>query len=146
MKTDKSPDCDDISFNVINNVSEFTVEPLCYTFSNSFAQGIFPEEIKIARITPIYKGGGKENVVNYRPISVLPCFSKILERIMYNRVYLYMTENNLLYNKQFGLQKGHSTDHGIVQLADQILEMFNKNIYTLQVFIDQSKPLIAKSS
>ena len=146
MKTDKSPDCDDISFNVINNVSEFTVEPLCYTFSNSFAQGIFPEVIKIARITPIYKGGGKENVVNYRPISVLPCFSKILERIMYNRVYLYMTENNLLYNKQFGLQKGHSTDHGIVQLADQILEMFNKNIYTLQVFIDQSKPLIAKSS
>ena len=146
MKTNKSPDCDDISFNVINNVSEFTVEPLCYTFSNSFAQGIFPEEIKIARITPIHKGGGKENVVNYRPISVLPCFSKILERIMYNRVYLYMTENNLLHNKQFGLQKGHSTDHGIVQLADQILEMFNKNIYTLQVFIDQSKPLIAKSS
>ena len=54
---------------------------------------------------------------------------------MYNRLYLYLTENNLLYNKQFDFQKGHS----IVQLADQIHEMFNKNIYTLGVFIDLSK-------
>ena len=58
---------------------------------------------------------------------------------MYNRLYLYLTENNLLYNKQFGFQKGHFTDHAIVQLADQIREMFNKNIYTLSVFIDLSK-------
>ena len=89
--------------------------------------------MKIARITPIYKGG--ENAVSYRPISVLPCFSKILERIMYNRLHLHLTENNLLYNKHFGFQKGNSTDHAIVQLADQIHKMFNKNIYTLGVFI-----------
>ena len=84
------------------------------------AQGIFPEEMKIAQITPIYKGGDKENLVNYRSISVLRCFSKTLERIMCNRLYLYLTENNLLYNslQQFGFQKGHSTDHAIVQLAD----------------------------
>ena len=68
---------------------------------------------------PIYKGGDKENVVNYRPISALPCFSKILERIMYNRLYLYLAENYLLYKKQFGFQIEHSTDHVIVQLADQ---------------------------
>ena len=81
------------------------VEPLRYIFSNSFAQGILPKEMKIPRITPIYTGGDKENVVNYRIISVPPCFSKILERIVYNRLYLYLTENNLLYNKQFGFQK-----------------------------------------
>ena len=57
---------------------------------------------------------------------------------MYNRLYLYLTENNLLYNKQFGFQKRHSTDHAILQLADQIHEMFNKNIFTLGVFIDLS--------
>ena len=84
--------------------------------------------MKIARITPIYKGGDKENAVNYRPISVLPRFSKLLERIVYKRLYLYSTENNLLYNKQFGFQKGHSTNHAIVQVADQIHKMFNKNI------------------
>ena len=74
---------DNTSFNAINNVFDSIVDPLMYIFSNSLAQGIFPEEMKIARITPICKGGGKENV-NYRPISVLPCFSKILERIMDN--------------------------------------------------------------
>ena len=103
------------------------------------AQGIFLEEMKIARITPIYKGEDKENVVNYMPISVLPCFSKMLERIMYNRLYLYFPENNLFYNKEFGFQKGHSTDLAIAQLADEIHEMFNKNIYTPGVFIDLSK-------
>ena len=88
---------------------------------------------------PIYKGRDKENVVNYRLLSVLPIFSKILERIMYKRLYLYFSENNLLYNRQFGFQKGHSTDHANVQLASQIHEMFNKNIYTVGVLIDLSK-------
>ena len=81
------------------------------------------EEIKIQRIIAIYKGG--VNIVNYRPISVMQCFSEILKIIMYNRLYLYLTENNLLYNKELCLQKGHSTDHCILQPADQILEMFN---------------------
>ena len=135
LKTNKNPGYANISCNAINNVFDFIVEPLRY----SLAQRIFPEEMKIAQITPIYKDEDKENVVNYRPISVLPCFSKILERIIYNRLYLYLTENNLFYNKQFGFQKGHSTDHANVQLADQIHEMFNKNIYTLGVFIDLSK-------
>ena len=103
-------------FNAINNVFDFIVESLSYIFSNSLVQEIFPEEMKIARITPIYKGGDKENVVNYRSMSVLSCFSKILERIMYDRLYSYLTENNLLYNEQFDCQKGHSADHAIVQL------------------------------
>ena len=63
----------------------------------------------------------------------------MLERIIYNRLYLYLTENNLLYNEQFGFQKGHSTDHANVQLADQIHKMLDKYIYTLGVFIDLSK-------
>ena len=63
----------------------------------------------------------------------------MLEIIIYNRLYLYLTENNLLYNEQFGFQKGHSTDHAIVQLADQIHKMLDKYIYTLGVFIDLSK-------
>ena len=64
LKIMKSPDLHDISFNAINSVLDFTVEPLWYIFSNSLALRIFPEEMKIAQITPIYKGGDKENVVN----------------------------------------------------------------------------------
>ena len=72
--------------------------------------------------------GYKEKFVVYMPIFVLSCFSKILGRVMYNRLYLYLTENELLYNKQFGCQKVNFTDHTIVQIGDQIHEMFNKNI------------------
>ena len=136
LMTIKSLGYNDISFNGINNVFDFIAELLRYIFSNSLTQRIFLEDIKIVRITPIYKSVDKENVVNY---SVLPCFLKILEKIMYNRLYLHLTENNLLCKKLFGFQKGHCTDHVIVQLADQIHEMFNNNNYTLGVFIGLSK-------
>ena len=139
LKTKKNPGYDDISFNASNDAFNLIVEPLRYIFSNSLTQEIFPEDTKIARITPIYKGGDNENVVNYRPISVLPCFFKILEIIMYSRLCLYLTEINLLHNKQFGFQKGHSTDRAIVQLADKIHETFNKNIYALVAFVDLPK-------
>ena len=79
LKTNERPGNDDISFNAINNVFDFIVE-------HSLAQGIFPEEMKIARITTINKRGNKENVVNYKLISILRCFLKTLERIMYNRL------------------------------------------------------------
>ena len=80
--------------------------PLKYIFDLSLNKGTFPEKMKIARVTPVFKYGDTSLMTNYRPISVLPCFSKMLERIMYNRLYKYLTKNNLLYCKQFGFQKG----------------------------------------
>ena len=76
---------------------------------------------------------------NYRPISVLPCFSKILERIIYNRLSSFFSENNILCKKQFGFQKQHSTDHAIVYLVNEILKSFENNCYTSGVFIDLTK-------
>ena len=61
--------------------------------------------MKFAGITPVFNSGGTSLITNYGPISVLPCFSKMLERIMYNRLHKYLTENSLLYCKQFGFQK-----------------------------------------
>ena len=90
-------------------------------------------------MTPIYKSGDTENVGNYRPISVLPCFSKILEGIMYNRLHKYLVKENILYKKQYGFQKGHFTEHAVAQLVDQIHDSFEKREYTLAIFIDLSK-------
>ena len=70
---------------------------------------------------------------------MLPCFSKMLERIMYNCLQKYLNDQNILYDKQFGFQTGHSTEHAIAQLVDQICEAFEKSEYTLGVFIDLSK-------
>ena len=101
--------------------------------------GVFPEEMKIARVTPIFKGGEESDLGNYRLISVLCCLSKILEKIMYNRFYKHLINNNILYKKQFGFQENHSTDHAIIQLVDQISNSFEKNHFTLGVFMDLSK-------
>ena len=109
------------------------------TFDLSFENGIFPDSLKIAKVTPVYKSGDNSSLSNYRPISVLPCFSKMLERIMYRRLYSYLQENKILCSKQFGFQTGHSTDHAIIQLVEQIYENFEENKYTLGVFIDLAK-------
>ena len=66
-------------------------------------------------------------------------FFKILERIMYNRFYSYLTENNILFNKQFGLRAGHSTEHALSELVDQIINTFNYKKYLLSIFIDLSE-------
>ena len=95
--------------------------------------------MKIAKVTPVFKGGDSADLSNYRPISVLPCFSKILERLMYNRLYKHLSNSKILYPKQFGFQKSHSTDHALLQLVDQIYESFERNEYTIGVFIDLSK-------
>ena len=90
-------------------------------------------------MTPIYKAGDNSDISHYRPISVLPCFSKILERLMYNRLYKYLKENNILYEKQLGFQGGYSTRDAIVQLVDKTFDSFEKEQFTLEVFIDLSK-------
>ena len=100
--------------------------------------GVFPEEMKIARVTTIFKGGEVSDLGNYHPISVLCCFSKILEKIMYNCLYKHLL-NNIIYEKQFGFQENHSTDHTIIQLVDPISNSFEKNHFTLGVFVDLSK-------
>ena len=115
-------------------------EPLKHLFNHSIEKDVFPDVLKIARVTPICKGDDSSDVGNYIPISVLPCFSKILEPIMYNRLYKYLIESNILYSKQFDFQNSHSNDHAVIQLVDQIIEPFENNKYTLGVFIDLSKP------
>ena len=110
-----------------------------YIFNLSIEKGIFPDQYKIAKVTPLFKKGDNVLMDNYRPISVLPCFSKILERIIYNRLYSFFSENNILYKKQFGFQKQHSTDHAIDHLVNEILKSFESNCYTLGVFIDLTK-------
>ena len=139
LKVNKSSGYDEIGFNVIKHSFQYISKPLMHIFQLSLSQGILPDNLKIAKISPIFKTGETTNLSNYRPISVLPCFSKILEKIMYNKLYKYFTEHNILYSKQFGFQRNNSTEHAIIQLYDQICESFEQNKFTLGVFIDFSK-------
>nr|XP_047141507.1 uncharacterized protein LOC124816378 [Hydra vulgaris] len=139
LKKNKATGADDINCNIILNCFEQLKDILFKVFSASINQGIFPEQLKIAKITPIFKEGDRAIISNYRPISILPIFSKILERIMYNRVYDYFQCNNLLYSNQFGFKKHNSTEHAIIQFVRKISKSFENSQYTLGIFIDLSK-------
>ena len=95
--------------------------------------------MKIAKVIPLFKSDAEEKLKNYRPISILPVFSKILERVIYNRIYSHVSENNLLYEKQFGFQKNNSTEYAILQLTNELKESFHDREFTVGVFIDLSK-------
>ena len=138
LKPNKSPRYDNISSNVVNETSDIFFTPLKHIFNLSLQQGIFPENLKIAKVSPVYKKDEEFLLANYRPISVLPCFSK-LERIMYNRLFKYLSENSILYKKQFGFQTSHSTEHAILLLINQLYQSFDESKFTLGIFIDLSK-------
>ena len=88
-----------ISADVVKRVSDEIFVILKHTFNISLAKGVFPDKLKIARVKPIFKKGNNTLAINYRPISVLLCFSKLLERIIYNRLYKFFVKNNILYPK-----------------------------------------------
>ena len=139
LKKNKAPGPDGLDVNIIISAYEIIKKPLLKIFNDSLLLGIFPQSMKIAKMTPFYKSGKKNLMTNYRPISVLSCFSKILERIMYNRLYSCLNDNSLFFQKQFGFREGHSTNHALIELIDSINDSFNQNKYTLGVFIDLSK-------
>ena len=138
LKPNKTPDYDNINVNVVKKVYGESKAPLMHIFNLSLSTGIFPNKLKIAKVSPIFKTNGKDLLTNYRPISVLPCFSKILERIMYDRLYSYLTENKILFKKQFGFRSGHSTDQALLELIGQICECFDEKKYFLGIFVDLS--------
>ena len=110
---------------------------LLHIFNQSLQSGIFPDKLKIARATPSFEKGSNPELGNYRPKSVLPCFSKILEKVIYNRLHKHLKENDILYKKQFGFQQNHSTEHAILQLIDQVNNRFERNQFTLGIFTFQ---------
>ena len=139
LKRNKATGFDDLSSNTIIDAYDSLKNILFHIFKVSIKQRIFPDSLKIAKVTQIFKSGAKDNGSNYRPISILPVFSKVLERIMYNRVYNHLDCKGLLYEKQFGFQRNNSTEHAILQLTRGITSSFEKGEYTLAVFIDLSK-------
>ena len=139
LEPDKSAGFDEINPRVVKYVSTEIFKPLKYIINLSVRQGEVPEKLKIARVVPVFKDGDRTEVSNYRPISILTCFSKIYEKIMYNRLFNHLETNNILYKKQFGFQAKNSTEHAALVLSDNILTAFEKNEFLLSLFIDLSK-------
>ena len=87
----------------------------------SVTQGIFPNELKIPKVIPLYKGGDVTCINNYRPVSILPTFSIIFERIMHKRLMSFITKHNILYKFQFGFRQNYSRNMALIYLIDKIM-------------------------
>ena len=116
----KSAGNDNIGNFVIKRVCNEIVKPLSMIFNLSISTGIIPEKLKIAKVIPIYKKQDPEVLSNYRPVSLLPCFSKILERLVFDRSVDYINTHEILNDKQFGFRSNHSTSMAIIELVDKI--------------------------
>ena len=101
--------------------------------------GIFPNQLKIARVVAIFKSGDDTIFTNYRPISLLASTSKVLERVIFNQLYTYFETNRLFYGSQYGFRKRRSTEFAALELVDKLLNMMDKGQVPLGIFLDLSK-------
>ena len=115
------------------------LEPLCHVLNLSLSNGYFPDELKIAEVIPVFKSGDAMKLINYRLVSMLSVFSKLLEQIMYNRLNSFIQKQNILYKYQFGFRVKHSTDSALITLVDKILTTWEKEECMLVLFLDLSK-------
>ena len=139
FKDGKSPGHDEINIKVFKKSIYFILEPLCDIFNSSLEQGIFPQSLKIARVVPIFKKGARNVLNNYRPISILSVFSKLLEKLVYNRLLSFITKNNILYQRQFGFRQGFSTYMALLEFTNKISQAFENREFLVGVFLDLSK-------
>lgn len=124
---------------VIKEVKAQLIQPVLHLVNLSLKSGIFPEKLKDAVITPVFKKGSKELIGNYRPISVLNVFSKILEKVMYERLISYVEATQILYNRQFGFRKGCSTEMAVTEAVSIVTKALNEKSSILAVNMDLSK-------
>lgn len=141
LKPKHSKGFDEISPFIMKQTIEHTAVPLSHIFNQSLSTGIVPSKFKLSKITPIFKNGNPQLFNNYRPISVLPAFSKLLEKIVSLRLVNFLTAQNILYEHQYGFRKRHSTIHPIIHLLNDISSAQDDvpNNKTLAIYLDLSK-------
>ena len=127
-----------ISTKVVKVVAQYISNPLIEVFNVSLSVGEFADNLKLAKVIPVYKADDKLCVNNYRPISVF-AFSKVLERLVYDRLKSFLDKNNILTDKQYGFREKHSTCVALLNLIDQISEQIDSKMTVVGIFIDLSK-------
>ena len=130
---------DSLPGSIMKQCEDKYIVPLTHIINVSITKGYFPEEFKLAKVLPIFKSGDDQNIQNYRPISILPLFSKILEKIFANHIMDFLDTNKILYDKQFGFRKSHSTSHAIITLVDKVSRALDMGKFIVGVFLDLKK-------
>ena len=139
LKSNSSPGWDDLSTMVVQASHVIILDVLVHIINLSLNQGIFPDILKIAKVIPLFKADDMNIFTNYRPISILSVFSKVFERVFYNRLYDFLNNEKILYDKQFGFRTKYSTEMALILLTDRISSALEKGEFVLGIFLDFSK-------
>lgn len=139
LNVNKSTGPFSIPTRLLKSIKTLLSAPLSMLFNLSFSIGIVPNQLKIARVIPIYKKGPNSDIPNYRPISLLPIFSKILEKLMCKRLIKFIDKHKILCDNQFGFRSQHSTVHAVLQICDKIQRAVENGLYSCGIFLDLSK-------
>ncbi|KAJ8711530.1 hypothetical protein PYW07_008772 [Mythimna separata] len=139
LRSDSAPGWDGIGARLLKLSRQTLVPLVTHICCLCISEGIFPRVLKRAVIHPIHKGGDRGSVNNYRPISVLPALSKVLEKVLNNRLVSYLEKNNILSKNQFGFRRGKSCEDAFAALIDDVVETLDKKSKCLGLFLDLSK-------
>ena len=130
---------DDISSIFLKQIATSIIKPLTIVINQVLNNGIFPDKLKIAKVVPIFKSGDCALTNNYRPISLLPVISKVIEKIIYTQLSLYFESNKLFSDSQYGFRPNHSTEQATLELTDRIISAMDNNDVPIGIFLDLSK-------
>ena len=139
LDSKKSGDIYSITPEIVKLSNEVVAEALSIIFNRCVREGHFPDTLKLAKVIPIHKGDSVLTVSNYRPISLLPIFSKIMERLIYNQFIEYIEKYEILSELQFGFQKNKSTEHAISSIFAKITNALSNKKSSYCIFLDFAK-------
>ena len=139
LKSGKSLGPNSIPMKILKSLSSLISSPLSQIINESFQSGIFPDKMKFAKVIPLFKRGCPLTTSNYRPISLLSVFSKITEKVIFERLYSFLEKHEILYSLQFGFLASHSINHGLVSLTEAIKNSLDKRKFGCGIFIDLQK-------
>ena len=130
---------DELSPLTFKNIFTCIKQPLLKLINLSLLNGIFPNKLKLAKVVPVFKKNEANQISNYRPISLLPTFSKIFEKVAFSQMYEYLTENNILFNSQHGFRSNHSTETAAIEFIDHIKSEISRKHTPISIFLDLSR-------
>jgi potassium voltage-gated channel Eag-related subfamily H protein 8 len=135
LKNKPTKGSDDIPDHVIKQSIEYLIEPLVNIYNTSLESGTFPEKLKIAKVIPIHKKGDIRNINNYRPIATLSVFSKLLEKLVENRVIKFIEKNGLMTEAQHRFRANRSTVTALQKFITGAQTAIDKKMYPIGLFI-----------
>ena len=134
-----APGHDGVSSQILKERMNAIIDPLCFLCNRSLEQGVFPDELKLANVLPLFKSGDSMLFNNYHPVSLLCTLSKVFEKVMYSRLLNFLEKHNIIVKNQFGFRRLHSSYMALMFMMGKITAAMDNGDYVIGIFLDFSK-------